>query len=645
MESTERDFNDDDDLTPPSAALRDFIIIDDEDEDASLSPEASIPQEARARPAPTRNQPPTWPEEYITSCTLIGEEARARGPTASTIRMGDTVEVMTTQPNSPVRAGDFIRVMKIVENTQSGRISLRGLLFRRNRYLQPMLPRKLNEVYLFYTIDENDPRPYFVQGTEEIQLEDVLQKRRLIVTQHAYPALSFRDHTHFHSDHSNAEAIRDSIEGHDVLVCRHMFAYIYGEGERHRARRRPHQGLLRHISSEEADAGDGILTGKSAVHINLEDSDDDDVTFEHNMRHGPNRLGKLTFGDAFQGGGGASCAAKLAGLKVVWGFDHDAPAVTTALHNFRRARIVHCEAADFPPRGFDPKCDILHLSPPCQAFSPANTSPNARRDEANTDALFTVGPIIRAAKPRIATLEETFGLLTRERHTQWFGILLNMIYDAGYSIRWSIMNTLEYGVPQPRKRLALVAAAPGIPLPDFPKPTHGELGSGLPGFVSVREAIGNIPRTTANHDPMSARQIFREPWDPSFPFNRTIMTSNSDVYHWSGRRRFTNRELAGIQGFPHSHNFFGSHSQIEKQIGNAVPPSWFKLILEECVKVLRKVDRKEGRGARDDENGGETDMSSSRTLLRAPSVSFLGPTGGSAENPIVIIDDNIIDLD
>ncbi|KAL1624866.1 hypothetical protein SLS54_003590 [Diplodia seriata] len=592
-----------------NAALDDFIVIEDDEDEYNRSPQPHSRLGVRpTQPASRRNAEPQRHERFLDSCELLSEGAKSMGPRAYTVKIGDTVEIRTSQPSGAVKNGDFLRVFKIVENTFHGNVSLRGLPFRRNKYLQPMLPRKLNELYMILTIDTEDPRPDHVQGLEEVALEKAFRKRKLKVTDLPYPELSFRDTTFFHSGIANAKEFEQNIADHEVLVCRNIFAHIYGKGERERTRRRPYQGLLRYVTREEADEGDGIFTGKHAERVTLPDDSEDEEVFplEQNMPHGPNRLRRYTFGDGFQGGGGASCAAKLAGLRVAWGFDHDASAVTTASANFRRARIFRCEAADFPPPGFNAKCDILHLSPPCQAFSPANTNPNALMDEINTNALFAIGKIIRAAEPRLVTLEETFGLLTREKHTQWFGTLLSLIYDEGYSVRWQIQNTLEYGISQPRRRLALIAAA----------------------------RVDNVP------------------WDPDHPYNKTIMTSNSEVYHWSGRRKFTNRELAGLQGFPHTHTFHGSQTSIEKQIGNAVPSTWFKLVFDECVKVLRRMDRAQGRSARsahgDNENGREeTGLFGipSQTMSPAPRNLSQVSKGSSAENAIVIDGDEVILVD
>lgn len=184
----------------------------------------------------------------------------------------------------------------------------------------------------------------------------------------------------------------------------------------------------------------------------------------------------------------------------------------------------------------------------------------------------------------------------------------------------------------------------------MPKPTRGRPGSNLPPYLTAREAIGNIPRFATLHDPRPAINN-KEPWDPDRPYHKTL-TTNSDAWHWGGRRKLTLRELAGIQGFPHTYKFTGTNTAIEKQIGNAVPPPWFKLVFEECIKVLRKVDRIQGRGGRADPrsegNDDEINMlrPASRTLSPAPPTSSQG-SGNSVHDAIVIDgdEDNIIEID
>lgn len=79
-------------------------------------------------------------------------------------------------------------------------------------------------------------------------------------------------------------------------------------------------------------------------------------------------------------------------------------------------------------------------------------------DQANFEALYAVGGILLKLKPRIATLEQTFGLLSYEEHRQAFKLFLNQVINAGYDIRYKIENLLMHGLPQARKRLLMIAA-------------------------------------------------------------------------------------------------------------------------------------------------------------------------------------------
>lgn len=197
-----------------------------------------------------------------------------------------------------------------------------------------------------------------------------------------------------------------------------------------------------------------------------------------------------------------------------------------------------------------------------------------------------------------------------------------------------------------------------MPLPNIPKPTHGGPGSGLLPFVTARNAVGRLPVNVTHHNPLLAKRVDKHPWDPDQPLRHTVLTSNSDCYHWSGDRAFTNRELATLQGFPTTYDFFGSRTDIEKQIGNAVPPLCFKLIFEECIKVLRKLDRQEnrrGNSEHDVDEDGDIVILDEEAAVRKRVVSrSLSPgpppysqrSGSSSDEPIIVDDDeNFIIID
>ena len=77
--------------------------------------------------------------------------------------------------------------------------------------------------------------------------------------------------------------------------------------------------------------------------------------------------------------------------------------------------------------------DILHLSPPCQFFSPAHTVAG-KDDEMNTAASFVIWELLRRIKPRIVTLENTFGL--ENNHPEYLRRVVNQFTSSSYSVRW-----------------------------------------------------------------------------------------------------------------------------------------------------------------------------------------------------------------
>lgn len=181
-----------------------------------------------------------------------------------------------------------------------------------------------------------------------------------------------------------------------------------------------------------------------------------------------------TFGDAFCGGGGMSSGARSAGFVNTWSFDCDSDAIDTYRSNFPRCVTYHSTVTDFltlPPK--DLFVDVVHLSPPCQPHSPAHTIAG-KDDDRNEASLFCVRQCLEAARPRIVTLEQTDGILNRE---EWFRSLVMMFTDLGFSLSWKVLHGVEYGVPQKRKRLFLLAARFVLPFPQAFFPPSGNLDS------------------------------------------------------------------------------------------------------------------------------------------------------------------------
>lgn len=164
-----------------------------------------------------------------------------------------------------------------------------------------------------------------------------------------------------------------------------------------------------------------------------------------------------TFGDAFCGAGGVSCGAQKAGAAIVWAFDRCPRAMDTYRRNFNAPIMENSDVFDFMTnRESDMRVDVAHCSPPCQPFSPAHTVHNQARDEVNSACIFIASNLVTKARPRILTMEETYGLA--QRHKEVFSRMILDLVEIGYSVRWAVLECAHYGVPQWRKRLIILAA-------------------------------------------------------------------------------------------------------------------------------------------------------------------------------------------
>lgn len=165
---------------------------------------------------------------------------------------------------------------------------------------------------------------------------------------------------------------------------------------------------------------------------------------------------RYTFGDGFCGAGGVSAGASQAGFNIKWAFDKSAHAATTYRLNFPTAMCEESDIFSFLTNDADfVRVDVSHGSPPCQTFSPAHTVECANDDE-NSACIFSCADLIKKAKPRVHTMEETCGLF--ERHKEVFFRVIQDFIELGYSVRYGVLNCMEYGVPQSRRRLIIIAS-------------------------------------------------------------------------------------------------------------------------------------------------------------------------------------------
>ncbi|KAF1929411.1 S-adenosyl-L-methionine-dependent methyltransferase [Didymella exigua CBS 183.55] len=531
------------------------------------------------------------------------------------IEPGDTVELIdhSEQDAAGNHSGDFLQVKQIIKDLSTDEVRLRGLPLRRTKYVGQVFDWRLNELAMVLQVSADDDRNPLVAGLKDVVVDEVFGKRECVFTHKCYPLQSWQIQPGWNRySTSKAQAIRN-VFYNGPLCCRVVYIRFMNRNGKDAS------GVVRHLYGVEVGNTDAAPSptrpGLSQEHsLIIEDDEDEDAVIVSEVLQSerkrraradsveviespPKRRSPLpikgvryTFGDVFCGVGGASQGAVQAGLHVCWGLDNDEDAIT-AYHLNHGGALPFCENAHkFSPRGFcakDLHVDILHLSPPCCYWSPAHTheGPN---DQANYEAIYTVGPILRAIKPRVATLEQTFGLMTHEQHQKNFKMLLNDIGQAGYDLRYKIQDMSKLGLVQRRKRLLIIAARRGTPLPPFPEETHGEPGSGLKPFTFIKDALRVMERLgpRASDDPYHQPKPMasaKTPYDPRSFLKGCITTGGGDNYHFSGKRRYTPREMALFQSFPYEYQFSGRPSQAMKQVGNAFPPG----IAEAMYRTIR----------------------------------------------------------
>lgn len=324
------------------------------------------------------------------------------------------------------------------------------------------------------------------------------------------------------------------------------------------------------------------------------------------------KQGPYTVFDCFSGAGGVTCGAKLAGFRVLRAVDRDSDAVETYKANHHGVIMLHMPVDEVISNSRvledvlkGGSVDILHCSPPCQPFSPAHTRAS-ERDQENTDALFTCGTLIKELQPRIVTLEQTFGL-TRPGHAHFLQTLLSDFTQHGYSVRYRVVRLWFWGIPQKRKRLLIIAAAPGEVLPTFPRDTHhpphppregprsrrnARRGRRKRPWVTVGDAIRQV--SARGDDPVPAwRGRIGPALDPN-GLAATVLASGGAIGHPYDERNLTLAELAAIQGFPPMYEFKGSMTSRRRQIGDAFPPIAVKWLYRHLGMYL------DGRGKESD---------------------------------------------
>lgn len=322
--------------------------------------------------------------------------------------------------------------------------------------------------------------------------------------------------------------------------------------------------------------------------------------------------------DLFCGVGGLTHGLVLSGINVVAGIDIES-SCRYAFEKNNNARFINADITTITGNYISELFPENHIRvlvgcAPCQPFS--NYSSRYRKEghlDEKWRLLYSFGNIIHETLPEIISMENVPQLSTQAV----FFDFINTLQALGYHVSWSIINCPDYGVPQKRRRLVLLASQLGeinlIP------PLYNK-----ENYITVHDAIGNLPHImdgdtdpndamhTSSH--LSAINLQRimsstpngtwRDWDTSLQLpchkkksgksypsvygrmswyepSPTITTQfygygNGRFGHPEQNRALSLREGAILQSFPPNYVFINPNERVNKrqlgtQIGNAVP--------------------------------------------------------------------------
>ena len=176
--------------------------------------------------------------------------------------------------------------------------------------------------------------------------------------------------------------------------------------------------------------------------------------------------------DLFSGCGGLSQGLREAGFKVVGAIECDPLAVETYRANHKNVKVAAKKIQDVDPADYRRRLklakgelDLLAGCPPCQGFSSMTTLNGKfpKVDERN-ELVFEFVRFVHEFMPRAIMMENVPGLACDERIIR----VCAELRELGYDPEVRVLNAADYGVPQRRKRMILLAGYKGKI--DFAKP-------------------------------------------------------------------------------------------------------------------------------------------------------------------------------
>ena len=154
----------------------------------------------------------------------------------------------------------------------------------------------------------------------------------------------------------------------------------------------------------------------------------------------------------FAGCGGLDLGFEKAGFEVIWANEFDKTIHATYRLNHPKTELNTSDIRNLSAKDV-PDCDGIIGGPPCQSWSLGGKCLGIEDDRGKL--VYDYIRIVNEKKPKFFVMENVPGMVT-PKHIKAFNEFLDLFRNAGYRIRYELMNAADYKIPQDRLRVILV---------------------------------------------------------------------------------------------------------------------------------------------------------------------------------------------